>query len=70
MFYQAVEEYVLHSRQRRLAKGLGLQRQLQGSSRRTTVTGLQILVEAVDQLRSLVCRSESGAGSLLGCVTH
>ncbi|MGW8180783.1 MAG: hypothetical protein ACWGQW_18785, partial [bacterium] len=63
MFYQAVEEYVMHDRQRELAKELGLRRRLQGSSQSTTVTGTHFLANVAVQLRNLVCRSESAAGS-------
>ena len=70
MFYQAVEEYVMHDRQRGLAKELGLRRRFQGSSRSTTVTGSHFLANVAGQLRNLVCRSKSAAGSLLDCVAH
>jgi len=70
MFYQAVEEYVWQNRQRRLAKDLNFKRQLQRSSRSTTVTGLRLLANVAGQLRNLVSRSESAAGLLLDCMVY
>lgn len=70
MYYLAAEEYLIHNRQRELAKELGLRRRLLGTSESTTDAGSHFRPKVADQLRNLVCRSESGAGSLLDCVTH
>ena len=69
MFYQAVEEYVLHSHQRKLAKDLDLKRQMRGLSKSTAFAEF-LLIDIAGRLRNLACRSELAANSLRECGAH
>lgn len=53
MFYPVVEEYVMHNRQRELAKELELKRMLRNSLESNFDTGSYLLAKAGGRLRNL-----------------